>query len=52
MKACLYLEVDYRCRRKIWYCWIMYNSIILGITKFKTNAPWTRVSKVTPPVHF
>lgn len=48
----LYLEVDYRCRRKIRYCWIMYDSIILGITKFKTNAPWEDVSGATPRAHF
>lgn len=30
----------------------MYDSIILGITKFKTNAPWIQVSEATPVVRF
>lgn len=34
-----YLKVNYRCRREVWYWWIMYCSMFLGITKFKTNAP-------------
>jgi hypothetical protein len=47
-----YLKVYYRCRRKIWYGCIMYDSIMLGITKFKTNAPWAHVSEATPPEPF